>query len=143
MERIIICTSPRTGSNLLVDSVAQHPDAVSASEWFNPKAPQYARKNRNERPDDCNLLKLMIYEHRRPAFREVFNSGIRVFLFREDVDAQIASWRRACRTGMWVDGVLDSPEKFPGNARQLIQKAENLFLPECHMSVSYECLIEN
>lgn len=44
---------------------------------------------------------------------------------------------------MWVDGVLDSPEKFPGNARQLIQKAENLFLPECHMSVSYECLIEN
>jgi cytosine/adenosine deaminase-related metal-dependent hydrolase len=128
---------------LLVESIAKHPDAVNASEWFNTKASPASKRNRLERPDDCNLLKLMVYERSRLGFQEIYKSGIRVFLYRNNVSAQLASWEKACETGMWVHGITDSTEKFPDNAEQQIKLAEEMFRPECDMAISYEQLVEH
>lgn len=144
VKRIVVCTTPRTGSNLLVHSLAEHPLAVSASEWFNETMGGPYALNRRERPEECNLLKLMYYDRNKPGFDAVYRSGFRVFLYRKDRDAQLASWRRACATGLWMaEWEKGEPSKFPVDANEQVDNARRAFRYESHMVLSYEQLVDH
>ncbi len=139
MKRLIIGTSQRTGSTLLVDSLAVHPEASSASEWFYLDRPGGHAS--------ANLLKLFSTDEGFDTFQEVLASGTVVFLYREDREAQIRSFERALSTGVWTAEEGKTTEIFPPMPREHIisniERAEQLFRPRASLLVSYEEMIGN
>jgi LPS sulfotransferase NodH len=149
MERIIIATSPRTGSNLLMYSLESHSLAVSGGEWFaKHKRPHLTAHwdNRHNRPEECNLVKLFSYDHVEPSFDSVVGSGVVIYLYRKDRAAQLASWKRACETGIWSEREpLDQlkPIPFRKDANDVINRAYELFGSIATYQIAYENLIEH
>ncbi len=148
LDRIIIATSPRTGSNLLLYSLETHTKAVSGGEWFAKlKRPHLENSwnNRHYRPEECNLLKLMAYDRTEPTFHSVLSSGVVVYLYRKNRGAQLASWKKACETGIWSEREpLDQlrPIPFPVDASDVIDQAEFLFKRIATLQIAYENLID-
>jgi LPS sulfotransferase NodH len=144
MERIIIATTPRTGSNLLMYSLESHPNAISGGEWYAQKSRPHLMtswENKLMRPDKCNLLKVFSFDEHRPTFKSLITSGILVFLFREDQNAQIESWKRACKTGIWSEREpVGDPHPIPWVENDHISRAETLFKDRADIVLSYEML---
>jgi LPS sulfotransferase NodH len=149
MERLIIATTPRSGSNLLMYSLETHSRAVSGGEWYaKQKRPHLmaAWNNRNDRPESCNLLKVFSYNANEKTFPALLSSGVVVFLYRRDRAAQLASWKRACESGIWSEREpLDNlnPIPFRKDAAALIDRAVTLFAPIAAVQIAYEELVEN
>lgn len=145
MKRIIIVCSPRSGSNLLQLSLAQHPDATDGSEWFNTEletiAPYAWRRRQNG--EYCNLIKVFGYEKWADEFEELLASGVIIHLRREDRAAQLRSWKRACETGIWLNitpGVFKM--EFPENAEEQLDICDE-FIERAALALTYEHLIAN
>lgn len=67
-----------------------------------------------------------------------------MYLYREDRDAQIRSWRRAEKTGLWTIGhskTTVSRKRAP--IEQLVNAAEQMFRPRAHIVTSYEEMTAN
>lgn len=144
MRNIVIVASPRTGSTLLMLSLEQHPCAVSGSEWFNGRLQEIATEAWQRKRDGvpCNLFKVFGHEQDCEGFDELLAGACTVHLWREDREAQMASWRRACETGQWTarhrPGAF--PMEFPPLAAQWADQGDAM-LDRCELSYSYEALI--
>jgi len=140
-KKLVVGTSPRTGSTLLVDSLWQHPEIVSAHEIFNPRV--------GDRPEGWNLCKVHSVNVDDPQFWELLcDRGVTVlFLYREDIDRQLWSWGHALETGRWVMERDDLRIKFEMPPRQwmleMIELAEKVFRPRASMVLSYEKMVGN
>jgi len=64
-----------------------------------------------------------------------------VYLYRENRNAQLASWEKASRTGEWLAGYFSEPTDFPANAVELIEQAKSIYKPIAKVVLSYETLI--
>ncbi len=140
MEKILIATTPRTGSNLLMFSLGFHSTAVCGGEWWNANAlycyPVHW-ENKTFKTDEVNLAKVFYGE-------ELLKGFSILHLFREDANAQIASWKRACETGVWIaDGTPYPRVECPGNCKQIIETANEAFRPLAKLSLSYEDLVDD
>ena len=134
---IIILSSPRCGSNLLMHSLAQHPQAVCGGEWHCPEESRCDPEHwKNRQTRACNLIK--VCQHEPIPF-----DGLLIGLFREDIEAQLRSWRKACLTGEWVAGSVSEPVEFPADARQVIIYTNGRINEECDRVFSYESLINH
>lgn len=136
----MICTSPRTGSNLLVDSLAQHPYAICAGEICCPDALEEYKANQSKA---FNLAKLFASDQHHPGFRDILDGSLKVFLYRIDRKSQITSWLKACRTGQWVAEVQGRPISPPIDPDREIQETHQIFEPMCDMKIAYEDLIRD
>jgi LPS sulfotransferase NodH len=83
------------------------------------------------------------WDHREPTFDNVLGSGRIIYLYRENRAAQLASWRKACETGMWTPESNPVPVPFPEDAENQIELAEKLFRERSSTVVSYESLLCN
>lgn len=136
-NKLIIATSPRTGSNLLVDSLSQHTRARSVREIHNPLG------RIEKHLHDYNLCKIFSLHKEEPDFWDILNSGTVVHLYRENKEAQLASLERACRTGWWTDEAQGpTMEMHPVTVASLYD-TEKLFGPIASLSISYEYMITN
>jgi LPS sulfotransferase NodH len=146
VRRIVIVASPRTGSTLLLLSLRSHPLAVNGGEWFNPRLAEINPEawHRKQSAVPCNLVKIFGHERHCAGFDELLSGACTVHLWREDREAQVASWRRACQTGQWVQG--QSPGayiwEYPDDAEGMIAAGDAMGA-ECEFSWSYEYLIAN
>ena len=147
--KLVIGCSPRTGSNLLIDSLAQHPRALNGGEVFNiplfwtPRV--LGLKQRGLCPiEHCNLFKLFPYDRGHYGFEQLLAEGKVIYLYRADRAAQLASWRKACETGVWYQGQA-VPHKVPflENANETIHLAETLFASRAALTLSYEKLVQD
>ncbi|QEF98142.1 hypothetical protein Mal15_21900 [Stieleria maiorica] len=143
VQPIVVMTTPRTGSNLLVDSLATHPQAVSASEWFSPTLTGVPAANRARGLGYCNLFKVFESERQMDGFKEIRDRSFRIYLYRRDVDAQLTSWRLACESGWFVAETRDKPVPFPANATEQIAAAERVFRADADLAIAYEDMIAN
>jgi len=146
VERLIICCTPRTGSNWLQSELAKEPGRISGGEWY--QRTEWRNQpdvwiNKQRRPTLCNLLKVFAWDHREPTFDNVLGSGRIIYLYRENRAAQLASWRKACETGMWTPESNPVPVPFPEDAENQIELAEKLFRERSSTVVSYESLLCN
>lgn len=132
---IIILSSPRCGSNLLMHSLAEHPQAVCGGEWHCPEESRCEPMHwQNRHTRKCNLIKVCQHEI-------VPCDGLLVGLFREDIDLQLRSWQRACVTGEWIAGSFSEPVEFPADAKQIINYTNQRINDECDLVFSYESII--
>jgi LPS sulfotransferase NodH len=145
MKTIVVLTSPRTGSNLLVDSLGRHPQAISAGEWFNNECEPFVVENKKLGVDGCNLVKFCGIQAYVPVVKRLIRSpaALKVYLFREDVDAQIESLRKACRTGKFVEELPGPPKPFPDDPMKPIRLAEQHFREPADFVVSFEQMVSN
>lgn len=143
MKQIVVATSPRTGSNLLVDSLGRHPNAISAGEWFNQSVEPFVEENKklDNAIHRCNLFKIFSFEFEHPDCRTIFKDAFVVFLYREDKKAQLASWAKACQTGWFVAEVQGQPMPLREDAEYWIDQAHSLFEPIANYTISYEQMI--
>lgn len=146
VRKIVVLTSPRTGSNLLVNSLANHWQARSAGEWYQSRLPDSAKLNRI-RPDaidTCNLFKLFSMDLGNADFAKIVDGAYVVYLYREDVRAQVASWRRACSTGVFsAEGRPRPQEMTVSDPWAAIGAAEDYLRPLADIVVSYEELVSD
>ncbi len=140
MKKIVVATTPRTGSSLLVDSLGRHPKAISAGEWFNQDVEEFVRENKRhpESLTRSNLFKVFVNDFDEEVCRDIFNDAYVVFLYREDKKAQINSWRKACETGWFVAECRAEPRPMPKEAHFLIYYAHELFESLADYIISYE-----
>lgn len=144
MERIIICCTPRTGSNWFLEEIAKLPGRISGGEWYQHEPSRNlpeVLENKIHRPTLCNVLKVFYSDMGKYAFDKLLQSRKLIYLYREDIDAQLASWKKACETGLWTPTSLPKPVAFPEDAEEQIHKAEELFSPLASLTVSYEELV--
>jgi hypothetical protein len=146
-KSIVIACSPRTGSNLLIGSLGTHPFALNAAELFNiPKFWSPRVRGLVHRGldviENCNLFKVFPYDCRHPGYERLMARAVVIYLYREDRDAQLRSWRKAAETGLWYSGQIE-PHKvpYPEDAYATIEMGEQLFASRAVMSISYESLI--
>jgi len=139
MDKILIATTPRTGSNLLMFSLEQHSLAICGGEWWNEEEifcyPVHW-ENKTHRADKVNLAKVLHGE-------KLLHGYAILHLFREDVNAQIASWQRACETGIWIKDGTPYPTDFPIDCEQRITSANKTFRPLAKLSLSYEDMVDD
>lgn len=146
MERIIICCTPRTGSNWLQGELAKQPGRISGGEWYQRTEWRNRTEvwlNKQRRPTLCNIIKVFASDHTEPTFDNVIGSGRIIYLYREDRDAQLASWRKACETGLWTPNSKPVSVPFPEDAEEQIKLADNLFRSIANWIISYEEMVAN
>ena len=134
---LTIRTTPRTGSNLLMMSLAKHPEVRSAGEFYctDPKR-CFAEAWANKKLGNWNLTKTFFLE-------EPPRAGLTVFLYRRDRDAQLKSYLRACETGEWIQGMFSTPGEPRQDFLEQVEQAYKSVRNTCHMTISYEDLIEH
>lgn len=146
MKPIIILTTPRTGSNLLLDSLAEHPQAVTGGEvlsgtpeFNSDKALDNLRASRT-----INLCKIFSDQLTHPRFREFWSPECcTVHLYRRDIAAQIASWRTACETGIWTEGEpYPHPQAVPLDMHDQIAASRCLLPRYSTIAICYESLVD-
>lgn len=148
MKSILILATPRTGSNLLLDSLAAHPQAVTGGEWLSIDRLEFNTKQAIENIKsgaDCNLFKCFFADRKNPEFWNLFHRcDCRIHLYRRDTDAQLLSWKRACETGIWVKDQRN-PLKMdpPYDMLHRIEESRTFLTPLCHMAICYETMIEH
>ena len=145
MQRILILSTPRTGSNLLLDSLAEHPDAVTGGEILSANALTHNSPAAIQNLIDgkeCNLFKVHWSQRHLLDWRLTDNSLI-VHLYRRDIEAQLASWRKACKSGRWCRWDRDPLyADFPTNANHQIFESRIGWSAVADVSITYEHLIE-
>ena len=153
-NKLVICGTPRTGSNMLMYALADgHPSAICAGEMYCPT-------NRDEEKAiinharmlvaECNLFKLFVYRADKPEAMEAQRDGKILYLYRRDREAQYRSWVRGAKTGHWV--------KFPGvqfhetdrqtaptrsEFEKIVDAAEKRWRDTADMVLAYEDMVEN
>ena len=128
-------------------SLAKHPDARLGGEVFCdavPAADWSDRASCQRLIDKSNLFKLMsIYRHRKHF--DLFDGwGCVIYLYRQDIEAQLASWRKACESGQWVAGwrSIEPMEYQMERAIESIKVADAMFLRRADLAISYETLVD-
>lgn len=148
---ICLVAQPRTGSNLLLTSLGNHPGALNRGE-FNvpyefqiPSAQDYLKQT--SIPDlECNLAKVFSgYIQEPDILNFISNSDLVIGLYRKDKDAQLASWQRACKTGIWREEQQGKtpPRELPTNPKQWLESNLADLRKVCNFIISYEDLIAN
>lgn len=146
LKRILIIATPRTGSNLLLDSLATHPEAVTGGEWLAPEPLKFnsldAIRNLSTGVD-CNLFKVFASQLYDARFRHLLSRcECVVYLYRKDIDAQVRSWMRACDTGIWVN-----EQPWPNPCDQPLKPKEHIFSARIEamsiatISICYETMV--
>lgn len=138
-QKIVIGTSPRTGSTLLIRSLARHPFAINAEEYLNTDI--------NKNPitlENYNLFKVFEEQKTHPLFDQVLKNAYLIYLTRQDTEAQQRSFTLANKTGIWQHGqskgyINDNPASID----ELNKRAKEMFQPICHQELSYEYMISN
>lgn len=145
--RILIVGTPRVGSNMLLYSLASHPRAVNAGEVLcddNPPEIEYGKRMYANYLETCNLFKLFwMYRESTEARLLLPTCPTIVFLYRKDIDAQIASWQRAAETGLWTAGHSRRKTNTPPNLRHFITEARRHLEPMSTLKFSYEQLCQD
>jgi len=117
-------------------SLAQHPNAFCAGEWHcNIETACHPTHWSNKKNRRFNLIKICNLE-------PIPFVGLLVGLYRKDRQAQIASWRKACKTGQWMEGSQLDPVEFPADAEQTIEASNARIHRVCDLIYSYEDMIE-
>lgn len=134
---LTIRTTPRTGSNLLMHSLAKHPQVKSAGEYYCMEESRCTVEAwSNKKSDDWNLTKTFYLE-------EPPKPGLTIFLHRRDTQAQYASYLKACQTGAWMQGMKSEPvEPIP----YFLDKVNDTFhrvARHCDFVLAYEDLVAN
>ena len=133
---IIIIASPRVGSNLLMHSLSEHPQAVCGGEWYcKDEISCHPDHWKNKLTQHCNLIKLCMDD-------PVPFDGLLVGLKREDIGAQLRSWQKACDTGTWMKYQIGEPSKYPSDAVEKIVRTNKRIAEECDLVFSYETLVD-
>ena len=156
--KLIIRTTPRTGSNLLCHSLATHPDVRYAGEYYNNDISRiYPEYLNNRISGNWNLTKTLYLE---PIPPKLFSSttvlptyspsvysepipytSITVFLYRENISEQHASYLRACETGEWIAGCFNAPEIPIKDFVKTVQECNKELSKSCRYHISYEELL--
>ncbi|MFN7318034.1 MAG: hypothetical protein ACK5S6_00865 [bacterium] len=132
---LTIRTTPRTGSNLLMHSLASHPEVKSAGEYYcTDESRCTAQAWANKKSGDWNLTKTFFFE-------EPPKPGPTVFLYRQDMLAQYNSYLKACETGEWMHGMVSPPVKPIRNFLELVSRTSRDVGPKCDLIVKYEDLM--
>jgi len=160
-KRLIIRTTPRSGSNLLCHSLAQHPEVKYTGEYFNPDPKRTLPEFWNNRMTYWNLTKLMYLE---PIPNAVYSENkfthpdddyssldvpllsytpVCLFLYRENIAAQHESYLRACRSGEWVEGLTVDPIEPLVDFVERVQVTNTELINQCRYHISYEELLSN
>jgi len=160
-SRLIIRTTPRSGSNLLCHSLAQHPEVKYTGEYFNPDPERTLPEFWNNRMTYWNLTKLMYLEpipnavYSENKFTQTYDdyssldvpllsyNPVCLFLFRENIEAQHESYRRACRSGEWVEGLTVDPIEPLVDFVERVQVTNTELINQCRYHISYEELLSN
>lgn len=151
MRRIVIASSPRCGTGLLVNSLATHPAAVNAGEVLNEfdtatDEDWLESQDRTKMIQRHTLFKLLSIYHEHQDFDQFRGWGFVVYLYRRDREAQKNSWRRAAESGIWS---TEQSEPIPpvsvadADMDALIGLADHLFLRAADLVLSYEHLANN
>lgn len=131
---LLICATPRTGSNLLMLSLAQHPHFRLGGEWL--------VKRKAGTLYNYNLFKLFYDSRKHHEHQQLIERCKTVFLYREDTEAQISSWIKACETGRWIQDCGEDPIKPPNNMLEQIKGAEQLY-GNSDIALSYEQIVSD
>ena len=148
MKSILILTTPRTGSNLLLNSLACHPRAVTAGEVLSDDALSFNTEEAIQNIQsgtDWNLCKVLFSDIHKHEFNQIYHRcEFRLHLYRRDIVAQASSWVTACETGIWVNGQVRPNPCLPPMAPIEQISASRILLPAlCDISICYETMIEN
>lgn len=148
LKKILIVTTPRTGSNLLLDSLAHHHQAITGGEWLATEPLRFNSPkaiSNIESGADCNLYKVFASQLHDTRF-EILSSQCEcvIHLYRRDVDAQVRSWLRACRTGIWVkDQPCPNPSRFPLSPVEHVLSSRIPLNSISTLSICYETMVAN
>lgn len=154
---LILGSSPRCGSTLLLWSLATHSKLKSAGEVFhpcwNPRREAYYAENPGKSNIDflawaiangSNLFKVFpahpYSEHELTFLRR---RCLVVFLYRLDYEKQLQSWKSASNSGEWVKGHAAKPASFPKDAKLQILSGFVKFQHMAHYTLQYEQLVED
>ena len=138
LTRITIGTTQRTGSNLLLFALAVHPLAICGGEVCGEEADAAPGHWLARSSGNWNLGKVFWCEKDKPGFLEALSSSCVVYLYREDREAQLRSWSKACATGEWLKEHVGPRCDLPENAAEQIEEAAKLFRPNASLALSYE-----
>lgn len=161
-SRLIIRTTPRSGSNLLCHSLSQHPEIKYAGEYFNPDPERTLQEFWDNRMSgNWNLTKLMYLEpipnsnYHSNKFSVTYDdyssldvpllsyNPVCLFLFRENIAKQHESYLRACRSGEWVNGLTVDPIEPLVDFVERVQVTNTELINQCRYHISYEELLSN
>ncbi len=148
--KIVIGCTPRTGSNLLQDSLAKHPSAIDAGEIFQipifrrPIVQRIVDQGRDPLAE-CNLFKVFSSHHTADGFQRLVDSAdVLIYLFRINRRAQLESWQKACESGVWIAGQKNPYcVPFPSDTEEQIDRAGRLFGNRANYHLAYEHMINN
>jgi hypothetical protein len=119
-------------------SLAAHSQAVCGGEWHCDLESNCYRQhwlNKTLLPDEVNLTKIFGREPLPLGEWFVIN------LYREDIEAQLRSWKKASISGKWMEGRNPtSSSELPADALEQIKHAQNC---GADYRLSYEQLISN
>ena len=146
MKNIVIVGSPRSGTSLLLLSLAQHPQALLGNEWLNTDLEQvdpvsYERKINGV---ICNLFKVFAYQYQHPEFIGIVQNSFTVGITRLNKAAQEASFHKACLTGQWVKTHELGKYKYdyvPHFSEWVV--LGDAFANMCRVTYTYEHIVEN
>jgi len=134
---LTIRTTPRTGSNLLMHSLAKHPEVKSAGEYYCVEESRCTVEAwSNKKSGDWNLTKTFFLE-------EPPKLGLTLFLCRKDIEAQHASYIKACSTGEWMSGMVSDPVQPLHDFVHLVEETNRRIAPLCDLVFTYEDLVES
>lgn len=147
MRKVVILSTPRCGTNLLMLSLDSHPDAVCAGEVCNADAEPDLwghSGSRSEFIDSHNLFKVLSVYRSHSDFQQFLGWGFRVYLYREDIDAQKRSWIKAATTGVWMDGQSRpyiAPKPTSDYMDAEIAFADRMMMRQADLVLSYETMV--
>ncbi len=135
-QRILtIRTTPRTGSNLLMHSLALYPEAKSAGEYYCNDASRCSPLDwSNKKSGEWNLTKTFYLQ-------EPPKPGPSIFLYRKDVNSQYQSYLKACETGEWLQGMKSPPVTPIPNFLEMVCRTTEKVGPICDLVLAYEDLV--
>lgn len=148
MKKIVILSTPRCGTNLLMLSLDQHPAAVCAGEICNADADPALwgqSADRSEMIRRCNLFKVLTV-HRSHWDYDQFTAidALNIYLYRRDTVAQMRSWVRAAETGIWMAG-QDRPYFGPvptaAHVTAEVAFADRTMMRRADLVISYESMV--
>jgi len=161
-SRLIIRTTPRSGSNLLCHSLSQHPEIKYTGEYFNPDPERTLQEFWDNRMSgNWNLTKLMYLEpipnsnYHSNKFSVTYDdyssldvpllsyNPVCLFLYRENIAEQHESYLRACRSGEWVNGLTVDPIEPLVDFVERVQVTNTELINQCRYHISYEELLSN
>lgn len=147
MKPIVILSTPRCGTNLLMLSLANHSRAVCAGEVCNAEAnPDVWGVSDDRAPliRRCNVFKVLSVHRSHWDYGQFLGWGFRVYLYRRDVAAQTRSWVTAATTGVWMAGQQRPHVATPPTIEHVqseLAYADRVLMRQSDMVLSYEQMV--